>query len=71
MTKVKVSTSWESNIRVKEQLSQKSVLYAFEQNWKIVSLKLDNAIQNCEYTNIIFESFLVSVFVLFDFYVVI
>ena len=58
MTKVKVSTSWESNIRVKEQLSQKSVLYAFEQNWKIVSLKLDNAIQNCEYINILkFSSF--------------
>ena len=61
--KVKVSTHWESNIRVKEQLYRKGVFYAFEQNWKIGTLKRDNG----KYINVIFLSFLVSVFVLFDF----
>ena len=56
MTKVKVTTSWESNIRLKEQLYRKSVFYAFEQNWKIVSLKRDNAVQNCKYINILLKT---------------
>ena len=30
-------------------LSEKCILYAFEQNWKIDSLKRDNAVQNCEW----------------------
>ena len=57
VTKVKVSASWESIISSKEQLYGKNVFYAFEQkkkNWKIVSLKRDNAVQNFKYSNIIF-----------------
>lgn len=57
VTKVKVSASWESIISNKEQLYGKNVFHAFEQkkkNWKIVSLKRDNAVQNFKYSNIIF-----------------
>ena len=56
VTKVKVTTSCESNIRLKEQLYRKSVFYAFERNWKIVSLKRDNAVQNCKYINILLKT---------------
>ena len=32
------------------------MLYAFERNWKIVSLKRDNAVQNCKYINILLKA---------------